>query len=285
MTEQPTTNSVPTPPSSLPAVPAQQPQQQVVEEFIEESSGGRGCLWGILGLTGCLLVPIVIIAGTILLGVTTLDRLTGGFGNALDDVVNIFRGNRTVNIYDESLILERVQAMSELTTTKYSFSNIVTSEFEMPSLLQALYGDKLVMVAVGHINAGIDLSQLTQEDVITQEDGSLILRLPAPQLQDCFLDEGESYVVERDTGFFTNQTPALDEASRRFAIKRFRDMAIENGIYDEAKFQAQTTIYEFLNLFDTVNTVGETSENAFANIDIVFATNDGITPEFPATCQ
>jgi hypothetical protein len=154
------------------------------------------------------------------------------------------QANYTVNA---TVILDRVQQMSTLTTTRYTFSSLVTTEREMPDILKLLYGEKQVMVAVGYITAGIDMTQIKPEGVIW--DGStLTIRLPPPALQDCFLDESASYVISRDTGLFARPAPNLDESSRRYAIEQFRNGALESGILLEAQTQAQTAVQQFIAL-------------------------------------
>ncbi len=90
-----------------------------------------------------------------------------------------------------NIVLERIQDMSLLTTTRYNYSSVVTSERQMPGILGALYGERMAMVAVGYVVAGIDMSQITANDVNVDGD-KLSIRLPAPTLQDCFLDEQAS---------------------------------------------------------------------------------------------
>ena len=143
------------------------------------------------------------------------------------------------------IVLDSVQPLSMLTTNRYNFSTIVTSEREMPGILQALYGERQVLVAVGHVTAGIDLSQLGEQDIAINGD-LLTIVLPPPVLQDCFLNEGESYVIERDTGVFARSAPELEGQARQFAVQRFRDAALEDGILDNVAAQAQMVIGEFI---------------------------------------
>jgi hypothetical protein len=157
-----------------------------------------------------------------------------------------FVSNPTYNI-NATVVLERIQRLSVLTTTRYNFSSLVISQREMPDILAGLYGESLVLVAVGHVTAGVDLAQLTEDD-ISLENGVLTLRLPPPTLQDCFLNEGSSYVVSRDTGIFNRAAPNLDTEARRFAVRRFVEDAADQNILDTAREQAQITIAEFLNL-------------------------------------
>jgi hypothetical protein len=167
-----------------------------------------------------------------------------------------------------TVILERVQNMSALVTTRYSNSSMVTSEREMPGILSGLYGESMAMVAVGYVTAGIDLSKLTEDDV-EFENGVISLRLPTPELQDCFLNEQDSYIVSYNTGIFARNLPNIDIEARRFAIHKFRDAAPESGILDEAQNQAKVALEEFINLVSSGDITGlqitlrESSETVF----------------------
>ncbi len=146
-----------------------------------------------------------------------------------------------------TVVLERIQALSQLTTTRYNYSSIITSERELPPILAGLYGDSLVLVAVGHVVAGVDLSQLDAEDV--RVSGNVIdVTLPPPTLFDCFLNESQSYIVERSTGLFAAPAPELDASARRFAVQQFRNSALNEGILEAAQQQAEQVIIELFQL-------------------------------------
>ena len=42
----------------------------------------------------------------------------------------------------------------------------------------------------------------------------MTITLPAPELQSCFLDESQSYVVRRSTGFFADPMDNLEDELR-----------------------------------------------------------------------
>lgn len=148
------------------------------------------------------------------------------------------------NIYVPTV--ERVQALSQLTTTRYNYSNIVTGQTDMPAFLDSLYGESLVMVAVVHINAGIDISEIIEEDIVYDDVTDIVtITLPAPTLQDCFLDEGQSYIADRQSGIFAQPSTNLDTTTRRFALAQFRDQALEEGILADAALEAESVLSEF----------------------------------------
>lgn len=175
------------------------------------------------------------------------------------------------NIYVPDV--ERVQALSQLTTTRYNYANIVTGQTQMPSFLDRLYGESLIMVAVVRIDAGIDVSNITEEDILYDaETETVTITLPAPTLQDCFLDEGESYIAQRQTGVFAQPSTNIDTATRRYALAQFRDQALEEGILADAANEAVAVVQEFL----------ETTSEAQFVVLIDPTTQDAPLPE---TCQ
>lgn len=155
-------------------------------------------------------------------------------------------------------LVDRITQMREITTVRFNYANIVTSEREMPGILNALYGDRQVLIAVGHIEAGIDMSKINSDDLVYDEETStLTINLPGPVIQSCFLNENESYVVERDSGLFAAPAPNLDTSGRRFALTQARIRAVEDDILGVAQEEAEVAVTEFIDLFvdDTITVV------------------------------
>lgn len=225
-----------------------------------------GCLWGMLGMFGCvtllLLSVLAVVIGVVYLGLQIPQNVVGFFNPS----------NYPITIHAD-IILERVKTLSQLTTVRYNFSSVVSSEREMPDLLAALYGDHQVMIAVGHITAGVDLSSLSSGDIAI--DGStLTVRIPAAALQDCFLNEQLSYIASRETGIFAQPAPELDNSARRYAIEQFRVAAMNEDILDQAQAQAATIIREVL----TLSTVG-----GITDVQVVTTPPDPNAP-LPESC-
>ncbi len=254
----------PPPPESAPVIQpgaddARADQEEYIEIQVPLSSKdttaeppreGRGCLWGLTGSLGCLVLILALLAGLLVAAGQTVGGLIGNVADffELPELVSFAEG-AGVEIPEDVFIpeVERLQALSQLTTTRFNYSHLVTSAVDMPGLLQGLYGQGLGYVAVGHINAGIDLSQITEADIVYDEARNLLtITLPAPTLQDCFLNEAQSYVVTRSTGLFAQPSEELESAARRFAIRQYRDMALEDGILEEARDQSVQVVEEFL---------------------------------------
>src|SRR5215216_5207089 len=153
--------------------------------------------------------------------------------------------------FNATTILNKIQALSSLTTTRYTFSTVITTESDMPGWLKTLYGQKQVMVAVGYITAGIDMTQAKAVD--SPSGDAIALTLPAPTLQDCILDESKTYIAALEKGVFAAPNPTLDQQSRQFAVQQLRQAAINGEILTEAQTQAQTAVTNFVELVGVNN--------------------------------
>ena len=258
---EPTGNDAPT-----------QPRQTIVEEIIyEDVEGGgrgcRGCVYGVVGALGCFVIFVVLFVGAIAVARPAVEEVFNG-------ILNVVSGE-TVTSNITLPVVERIQNLQELKTVQYNFSNLVQGEVEMPPLLAGLYGENLVMIAVGHIEAGVDLGQLTQDD-IALEGNTLTINLPAPQLLSCFLDEQQTRIVERNRGVFAPTNTELDNNTRLFALLQFVDLALEDGILLDAAEEGEQTIRQLIRFG-----IGADTDLALV---INFAEPDA-SPPLPDTCS
>jgi hypothetical protein len=185
-----------------------------------------------------ILLTTCVVGGTVVLLVRQVISVPPGLLSALS-------GGASPVTIQATTVLESIQQMSELTTTRFNYSSLVTSERELPDVLKGLYGDKLMMVAVGHVNAGIDLRQMTSGS-ITLESGVMTIRLPAPQLLDCFLNVEASSIVSRETGLFARPANNLDIEAQRYAVRQFREMALKEDILSQVQTNSQIVITNFV---------------------------------------
>jgi len=229
-----------------PAAPLTPPADDDVIAF-----SGRSCLWIFGGMLMCSLLFFVVVS----VGLFTAGReATDLIGNMASffrvDLSFVDWDDRiTVDVPDTVYVpsVERVQALSEIVTTRFNYSQVFTAQSDIPAALTRLYGENVVMVAVGHIEAGIDVSAISEEDITYNPSAqTLTLNLPAPALRACFLNESESYVVERERGAFADPSSELEDNTRDYALRQFREQAIEDGILDTATSETRTIMQEFL---------------------------------------
>ena len=103
---------------------------------------------------------------------------------------------------DLTSLVMRVRDLSRLETASMHVVHVgtLTQSYEM--VPNALAGDEITFFATGDVIAGVDLSQLKQQDVRREPDGTITLRLPPSQILVTRLDNRESRVITRNTGVF-----------------------------------------------------------------------------------
>ncbi len=83
-----------------------------------------------------------------------------------------------------------------------------------------LLGTRTLFVAVGSVDAGVDLSNLDEEAVTVTGDGrGVSIVLPHARLYDPELDLGRSYTFERDEGLFEPDRRRVHRRRRRLAAR------------------------------------------------------------------
>src|SRR6266568_1753267 len=103
---------------------------------------------------------------------------------------------------DLTALVTRVRAINRLETASMRVVHVSTITQSYELVPNALGGDQLTFLATGDVIAGIDLSQLKQEDIRRDLDGTIIVRLPPSQVLVTRLDNRESHVINRKTGLF-----------------------------------------------------------------------------------
>jgi hypothetical protein len=100
----------------------------------------------------------------------------------------------------ESVVLG-VHRLNELATAKM-VTQVVVTETEnkrilMQPLPEFLTGEKVLLVAVGEVEAGINLDELGKDDVQVK-DGKVTVELPQARILDSSLDEDKTRLYDRD---------------------------------------------------------------------------------------
>jgi hypothetical protein len=124
-----------------------------------------------------------------------------------------------------------VERVIELRDRQSRFFGLVTAE------------DAILLVAVGEVTAGVDLSLLREADVAVDRAGGMArLTLPAPQVLSVRLDNGRTWTYSRTTDLLAQRHEDLETRARQEAERTLEQSALEGGILDRAREQAARTI-------------------------------------------
>ncbi len=145
----------------------------------------------------------------------------------------------------ESVVLG-VQRLNELATAKQVIQVIITEEENARILQQPLpeflTGEKILLVAVGDVEAGINLDELGEDDVQVEEK-KVTIDLPEARILGSSLDEDKTELYDRDRGLLKIRgNDTLLEDARRDAEDTMVGVARENDIIEQARNNAEDSI-------------------------------------------
>lgn len=175
-----------------------------------------------------------------------------------------------VAVVDSSpTILQSIQPLGQLVTIGAEFAKADIRVSVTQGTLNAC-GLSANHVAVGSIEAGVDLTEVEAEDITYDSStGILTIRLPAPELTSCRINFIRQY--ERSTTVCGVDWDEIRIIANVAAIEDFRTDAIENGLLVRAKHEASIALETFVRAL---------TGNA---VQIVF--EEVANPTYPVSCQ
>ena len=151
----------------------------------------------------------------------------------------------TPTIYpSSSTVIRSVQSLARLETISYHIEKVITAETGQGPLA-FIFGDRVLLVAVGEVIGGIDLGKLSAADVAVSSTGTLFVRLPKAEVFVATLDNEKTYVYDRATGVI-GLNPDLETAARREAEQMILAGALEDGLVAQAQTNGEAFLRTFL---------------------------------------
>jgi hypothetical protein len=182
-----------------------------------------------------------IVRDTVRRTVSPVESMTGDLSTRVSAVLN---PSPTVLPNPVSVVRD-IRTLARLETIQYRIEKVVKAETGQ-EILGELFGDKLIFVAHGMVIAGVDLSKFGPDDLVL-EDGVLYVRLPEPEIFVATLDNDKSYVYDRDTGLLTKGDVNLESTVRRAAEDEVEQAALDYGVLDQARQNAEHYLERLLN--------------------------------------
>lgn len=178
-----------------------------------------------------------------------VQEMTGGLATQ----VNQFLNPTPTIIPDPITVIRDIRTLARLETIQYTVEKIVTADKGQGSL-EFFFGDQLILVAHGVVIAGVDLAKMEIDD-IWWETGVLSVRLPPAEIFIATLDNDKSYVFDRETGILTRGDINLETAARQAAEDEIENAALEDGILEMARVNAESYLYRLFRSMDISDVV------------------------------
>jgi len=198
-------------------------------------------------VTGCLLGLAVIVVICALIGIA----VPSIGGSLLQNIVQvpakiIQLPLPTPTIVVLPTVINQIKPLGQLHTASYFLSTVVDTQMPIGALNQI---QRVLLVACGKVDAGIDLSKLEPQNIITTGD-KVTIRLPDAEIftSQLFDDRKCTYVVLREEGVLLPPNTVLETAAREAAVANFKETALGNGILEQARINAENEVRRLLTL-------------------------------------
>jgi hypothetical protein len=144
------------------------------------------------------------------------------------------------------VVVEGIQELDQLATVRWTESVPVTRETGGDILDRLFDGERVLVIATGEVEAGVDLGDIGKDDVSVNSD-TVTIDLPEPQILSASLDEEKTRVYDRDfSPLNVRPDDDLVEEARLQAVKKIRDAARENAILVTAEHNAEDSVRAFV---------------------------------------
>lgn len=190
-------------------------------------------------ITASLVVLIVVLRAS---------SITGSFVDDVRELFGIDTGDEEPVVTDVTTILLRTQEQGILQT--YSGEILVEERVERANA-SFLRNSVLEIRWVGLVQAGVDLTQMTEDDFeVNEADGSIVVHLPPASLTGCFLQQPQrlSGTTCGDLSPFqscSDRLSDMEEVAYSNGIDYLFSTAMEANFVGEASQQAQDVLRGF----------------------------------------
>lgn len=256
--------------SNLPAVP---PPETVVVKGVsaastpDVSNSKRGCGMGclacglIFGVTSLVAVTVIIVA-LLIGGTSSITAVFDGLRGLIAPPAVAVVGNAQTAVIDLTPLSQLVTISTQLARAD------VPVQVSGGALNACGYSaNHVVMVTLA---AGVDLSQVTQDDIVLNEaTGRYTVTVPAPQYTSCSVDYSRQY--ERSSTVCNVDWDAARQLAEYTSLQSMMQETFEGGLLDRAGAEARTVLSGFIGALTG------------RPVDVVFDTSR--QPPFPAQCE
>lgn len=169
---------------------------------------------------------------------------------ALDFVSSLFKISPIEPKVDTStLIVEKIRNIQELSTAVQTIETIVPASAERKLGDFSLATTQLLYIARGEVRAGVDLSELTNSNIIVKPN-SIEINLPPAKILDSKIDVNYSRVYDYNRGFLNlgpDIAPQLQTLAQKKTLVEIVNTACQEDILEQANTQAKEAIAQLLN--------------------------------------
>ncbi|MCY3778695.1 MAG: DUF4230 domain-containing protein [Chloroflexi bacterium] len=226
--------------------------------YIQREYHRGGTNYGCLGLFALLIFsPFVGMAILVLSSGMALSGL-------IAPIIDLFDLPASANVVSGRTIVQSLHGLGQLVAVRGEFVKSDVQVSVQEGFLNSGY-HSANHVAVGVIEAGVDITRFASEDLrFDLETGVITLTLPEPMITSCNIDHIDQY--EYSVSLLQKDWDTVRQLAEYDAIIQFRQDALEGGILNRAKEDITYRLGTFVNTLTGSPVDIEFKENSNGNV-------------------
>lgn len=193
------------------------------------------------------LIPFITKSGISIVCTIGLFSILQTSHNILEGWKNLFP-HITNEVDTSKLIIQKIQDVSELTTTVFVMDAVVPTSSTRKVGDWVIGETSLLYLARGEVRAGIDLSKISSDNIVINKN-TLTITLPPPEILDSKIDVTQSQVYDYNRGFLNlgpDVAPDLQTQAQQETLKKVIQSACDADILEQANQRAVLTINQLV---------------------------------------
>jgi hypothetical protein len=151
------------------------------------------------------------------------------------------------------VVLKAIQDLRQLRAATGHFEVIVDVEKDTRFVPSAIRGERVLFVAVGTVDSGVDLRGLDDDAIDVDEDRrNVSVELPHAAILSARVDPNRSYVYDRDRGLIDRvasvfqDNPTSERELYRLSEQKLREAALSGELLARAERNTRSTLVALL---------------------------------------
>lgn len=201
-----------------------------------------------IGRSLCLPFALIVVALCLLL-------VIGSVLGVAKTVNDFLHPQPIIEVPTSTTVIEKIQTMGKLETVSYTLEKIIRYDQDANSFWHFLGDHTKLFVVQGVVTAGVDLSEISKNDITIQggpdiKTASITLTLPASQILNASIDENNSRVYDANSGVYGLLGSQVDSNTvvkiLAAAKQSLRSDACQGNILQNASDSAKTQLTSLL---------------------------------------
>jgi hypothetical protein len=144
-------------------------------------------------------------------------------------------------------VLLQIRQLKQLATVKYTVQKVVG----LTDQKQPVGTESILLIIQASVEAGIDLSSMSEADISRRRDDTVAIRIPPARILNVMVEEKGTKVWDRQKTWWTPWEPyslTLEQRAREQGLEAAKQSALSMGILTQAEASAKAAIQGLLAL-------------------------------------